>query len=150
MRQGGALSSAELQAQLGVSQPTVSRAMAPRIQSGEVLKAGAARKQRYLLPRTVRDVGRSIAVMRINAQGQPASRATSRDDHPALVIQRERKDYYDQLDATQKGSLDVTPWLNWFWGCLLRAVRGPVLATLGRLTPERATNQSVESRAGRL
>jgi hypothetical protein len=72
MRQGGALSSAELQAQLGVSQPTVSRAMAPLIQSGQVQKVGAARKQRYVLPRTVRDVGRSIAVMRIDAQGQPS------------------------------------------------------------------------------
>jgi hypothetical protein len=72
MRQGGALSSAQLQAQLGVSQPTVSRAMASLIQSGEVQKVGAARKQRYVLPRTVRDVGRSIAVMRIDAQGQPS------------------------------------------------------------------------------
>ena len=39
-------------------------------------------------------------------------------------IQRERKDYYDQLEATQKGPLDVTPWLHWFLGCLLRAVQG--------------------------
>lgn len=39
-------------------------------------------------------------------------------------MQRERKDYYDQLEATQKGPLDVTPWLSWFLGCLLRAVQG--------------------------
>lgn len=39
-------------------------------------------------------------------------------------IQRERKDYYDQLEATQKGPLNVTPWLYWFLGCLLRAVQG--------------------------
>jgi hypothetical protein len=71
-RQGGALSSAELQTALGVSQPTVSRALAPLIQAGEVQKVGAARKQRYVLPRTVRDVGRSVPVMRINAQGQPS------------------------------------------------------------------------------
>ena len=45
-------------------------------------------------------------------------------------IQRERKDYYDRLEATQKGPLDVTPWLNWFLGCLLRAVQGAD-ATLG-------------------
>ncbi|MEY2861655.1 MAG: type toxin-antitoxin system HipA family toxinoxin YjjJ [Pseudomonadota bacterium] len=72
MRAGGALRSAELQAQLGVSQPTVSRALAPLLQSGQVQKVGAARKQRYVLPRTVRDVGRSIAVMRIDASGQPS------------------------------------------------------------------------------
>lgn len=39
-------------------------------------------------------------------------------------IQRERKDYYTQLERTQKGALDVTPWLQWFLGCLLRAVQG--------------------------
>lgn len=39
-------------------------------------------------------------------------------------IQRERKQYYDQLEATQGGTLDVTPWLSWFLGCLLRAVQG--------------------------
>lgn len=71
-RQGGALSSAELQTALGVSQPTVSRALAPLIQAGEVQKVGAARKQRYVLPRTVRDVGRSVPIMRINAHGQPS------------------------------------------------------------------------------
>ncbi|QDL52919.1 Fic family protein [Rhodoferax aquaticus] len=39
-------------------------------------------------------------------------------------IQRERKQYYDQLEATQCGTLDVTPWLDWFLACLLRAVQG--------------------------
>lgn len=39
-------------------------------------------------------------------------------------IQRERKAYYEQLEATQKGTLDVTAWLDWFLGCLLRAVEG--------------------------
>ena len=37
-------------------------------------------------------------------------------------IQRERKDYYDVLERTQKGSLDVTGWLSWFLGTLGRAV----------------------------
>ena len=39
-------------------------------------------------------------------------------------IQRERNDYYDMLERTQKGSLDVTEWLEWFLGCLLRAMQG--------------------------
>ena len=39
-------------------------------------------------------------------------------------IQRERKAYYDRLEAAQKGPLDVTLWLDWFLGCLLRAVQG--------------------------
>ena len=37
-------------------------------------------------------------------------------------IQRERKDYYDILERTQKGSLDVTAWLAWFLGTLGRAL----------------------------
>lgn len=69
-RQGGVVSSAELQEALGVSQPTVSRALASLIQSGQVQKVGAARSQRYVLPRTVPGVGREVAVMRVNAQGQ--------------------------------------------------------------------------------
>lgn len=39
-------------------------------------------------------------------------------------IQKERKDYYDILETTQKGGLDVTDWLRWFLGCLDRAIRG--------------------------
>jgi Fic family protein len=37
-------------------------------------------------------------------------------------IQRERNDYYDILERTQKGTLDVTPWLRWFLGALDRAI----------------------------
>ena len=37
-------------------------------------------------------------------------------------IQRERKDYYDVLERTQKCTLDVTEWLMWFLGALHRAV----------------------------
>ena len=52
-------------------------------------------------------------------------------------IQRERKDYYDQLEATQKGPLDVTPWLGWFLGCLLRAVQGADALLAGLLDKAR-------------
>ena len=37
-------------------------------------------------------------------------------------IQRERKRYYEMLEQTQKGSLDVTEWLLWFLESLQRAV----------------------------
>jgi Fic family protein len=37
-------------------------------------------------------------------------------------IERERNDYYDILERTQKGGLDITPWLDWFLGCLGRAI----------------------------
>lgn len=37
-------------------------------------------------------------------------------------IQRERKTYYEILERTQKGTLDVTPWLLWFLAALGRAL----------------------------
>jgi len=39
-------------------------------------------------------------------------------------IHLERNDYYDILEQTQKGSLDVTRWMEWFLGCLGRAFVG--------------------------
>jgi Fic family protein len=39
-------------------------------------------------------------------------------------IRLERNDYYDILERTQKGSLDVTGWMEWFLGCLGRAFDG--------------------------
>ena len=37
-------------------------------------------------------------------------------------IQRERNVYYDILEKTQKGNLDITKWLLWFIECLDRAI----------------------------
>jgi hypothetical protein len=67
--QGGVATSAELQTQLGLSQPTVSRALAPLVASGEVRILGAARSRRYLLPRPVEGVGREVPIMRVDADG---------------------------------------------------------------------------------
>jgi len=39
-------------------------------------------------------------------------------------IRLEREAYYDMLETTQKGGLDVTPWLEWFFSCLARAIDG--------------------------
>ena len=39
-------------------------------------------------------------------------------------IQQERNDYYAILEATQRGDLDLTDWLDWFLGCLGRAFDG--------------------------
>ena len=36
-------------------------------------------------------------------------------------IRIERKDYYDILEKTQKGNLDITKWIEWFLNCLERA-----------------------------
>src|SRR5215471_7019109 len=39
-------------------------------------------------------------------------------------IRLERKAYYDTLEATQKGTMDVTLWMEWFVSCLGRAIDG--------------------------
>ena len=39
-------------------------------------------------------------------------------------IRQERDAYYDILEQTQKDGLDVTPWMEWFLGCLGRAIDG--------------------------
>jgi Fic family protein len=39
-------------------------------------------------------------------------------------IRQERKNYYDILEATQKDTTDITPWLKWFLECLGRAIDG--------------------------
>ena len=36
----------------------------------------------------------------------------------------ERKAYYDTLERTQKGDLDITAWQDWFLNCLNRAIDG--------------------------
>jgi len=39
-------------------------------------------------------------------------------------IRRERADYYEILEQTQKATLDVTGWMMWFLACLDRAIAG--------------------------
>jgi Fic family protein len=38
-------------------------------------------------------------------------------------IRKERNSYYDILEKTQKGHLDITNWLVWFLNCLLNAIQ---------------------------
>lgn len=39
-------------------------------------------------------------------------------------IRQERSAYYDVLEHAQKGTMDVTSWMEWFLGCLGRAIDG--------------------------
>ena len=38
-------------------------------------------------------------------------------------IRIERKQYYEILEKTQKGSLDITGWIKWFLSCLINALK---------------------------
>ncbi|HTA72447.1 MAG TPA: Fic family protein [Bryobacteraceae bacterium] len=47
-------------------------------------------------------------------------------------IRQERDAYYNMLEQTQQGTLDITPWMEWFLGCLGRAIDGAQI-TLGSI-----------------
>lgn len=49
----------------------------------------------------------------------------------------ERNAYYDILEATQKGDLDLTLWLEWFLGCLDKAIQGSTTVLLNVLRKAR-------------
>ena len=46
-------------------------------------------------------------------------------------IRQERADYYRMLEQTQSASMDITPWMSWFLGCLLRSIERSRLQLAG-------------------
>jgi hypothetical protein len=67
---GGHATSAQLQQHLGVSQPSVSRLLAPALAAGWVVRVGAGRSQRYLLPRAVEGVGSQVLIHAVQPSGE--------------------------------------------------------------------------------
>jgi Fic family protein len=65
-------------------------------------------------------IGRAIADMALARSENSPQRFYSM----SAQISIERKVYYDILESTQKGNLDITKWLEWFLGCLERAFEG--------------------------
>lgn len=63
-------------------------------------------------------IGRAIAEMCLARSDGSAQRFYSMSSQ----ILEERKDYYEVLEKTQAGSLDITEWLTWFLDCLERAI----------------------------
>lgn len=61
---------AQLQQRLGISQPTLSRLLAPLVAGGQVVAVGAARARRYLLPREVEGVGRQVPIHAVTTDGE--------------------------------------------------------------------------------
>lgn len=65
-------------------------------------------------------IARAIADMALaRAEGSP-----QRFYSMSAQIRRQRDAYYDALERSQKGELDVTDWLVWFLDCLDRAILG--------------------------
>ena len=74
-----------------------------------------------------------------------ADQALARSEHSArrfysmsAQIRRERAAYFNLLETTQKGGLDVTQWLAWFLACLDRAFDGAATTLETVLTKARS------------
>ena len=64
-----------------------------------------------------RRIARAIADLALARSEESTQRFYSM----SAQIRKERKAYYDILERTQRGTLDITNWLDWFLGCLERA-----------------------------
>jgi Fic family protein len=91
-------------------------------------------------------IARAIGDMALARSEQSSQRFYSM----SAQIRRERSGYYKILERTQKGSLNVTPWQEWFLSCLHRAIDGSQ-ATLATVLDkarfwERFAQQSLSAR----
>ncbi len=64
-------------------------------------------------------IARAIADMQLAR----ADKSSQRYYSMSAQIRQERNEYYAILEKTQKGTLDITPWLEWFLSCLHNALR---------------------------
>lgn len=65
-------------------------------------------------------IGRAITdLLLARADGMP-----ERFYSMSSQIEADRKEYYLQLERSQRGDLDITSWLEWFINCMLRALTG--------------------------
>ncbi len=102
----------------------------------EVLKAGLA----HLWFVTVHPfddgngrIVRAIADMALaRSEGSP-----QRFYSTSSQIMKERHAYYDVLERTQQGTMDVSEWMHWFVGCLGRAIDGTETTLAAVLTKAR-------------
>jgi Fic family protein len=78
-------------------------------------------------------IARAIADMALaRSEGSP-----QRFYSMSAQIQKERTAYYDILERTQRGALDITPWMEWFLACMGRAIDGAQIALKGVLAKAR-------------
>ncbi len=65
-------------------------------------------------------IARAIADMALAR----SERSSQRFYSMSAEIREERGEYYGILERTQKATMDVTVWMEWFLGCLSRAIDG--------------------------
>lgn len=73
-------------------------------------------------------IGRAVADMLLARSENSSNRFYSLSSQ----IQAERKGYYEILEKTQKGDVNITAWIEWFLGCLGRAIENAHV-TLGNV-----------------
>lgn len=78
-------------------------------------------------------IARAIADMQLARSEESPQRFYSM----SAQIRRERKVYYDILESTQKGDLDITEWFVWFLACLGCAFDGAEMILAGVLRKAR-------------
>ena len=78
-------------------------------------------------------IARAIADMALaRSEGSP-----QRFYSMSAQIRQERNTYYELLERTQRGNMDITPWMDWFLGCLGRAIDGAQTTLRGVLAKAR-------------
>lgn len=63
-------------------------------------------------------IGRAIAEMALSQ----ADNSTMRYFSISRQINKEKTKYYDILERSQKGTCDITLWVNWYLDCMVRAI----------------------------
>jgi Fic family protein len=65
-------------------------------------------------------IARAVADMALARSDNSPQRFYSMSAH----IRKERNAYYDILEETQQGTMNITPWMEWLLGFLGRAIDG--------------------------
>ena len=78
-------------------------------------------------------IARAIADMALARSEESPQRFYSM----SAQIREERGDYYRILEQTQRGTLDITPWMEWFLACLTRAIEGAQTTLAGVIAKAR-------------
>lgn len=65
-------------------------------------------------------IGRAIADMALSQ----ADNSTLRYFSMSRQIGQEKNKYYDMLERCQKGTTDISAWIEWYLDCMLRAIKG--------------------------
>jgi Fic family protein len=79
-------------------------------------------------------IARAIADMALARSEESPQRFYSM----SAQVRQERDGYYRILERTQKETMDITPWMEWFLACLTRAIEGAQVKLFSVIAKSRA------------